>query len=626
MRNTFKTTFATLISSIVAFFMLVSCKPNNNDNSIDRTDLACVVLIAENWYEVKSHNQIESENGSLNVAYLKKGESVTFEIELANHYVLSGVDYVNASFENQNSNSYKLILTDVSNSVRVTLSAYYSESDDPFGPTTVRKITYDANGGNYLQNNKTQLFTTEHHPRPNVSLGVNLVEKEGYTLIGWNSKQDCTGIHVGLGSRYIDEEQPNFTLYAEWVKNTPVSSLRYTYANELKDSLTINKYLGDDTVVCIPQSIDGLPVSAIEQNAFVNCEKLITVILPSSMEKVKNGAFINCAITDLFIYDNITSISDNSFVNCNDFSTVHINSIVGGKYVSADKHAPYADKIDRLFLDRNKKKIVILGGSSPYYSVDACRLKEIYPEYEPVNIAINGWFNGVMQFEIMEHFLGEGDVFMHICESRGTYQFMNTIDMGAESSSTIYDYRYFGALELNFDLIALADIRNVTRFFDVFSIFNNARLKKDTEPYTNYTNFADERGDFSSDPKIRVKAKPIREGTITGEAYVTCKAFSEEGFVRLNNHYDIIKSKGARIFFGCAPVNKNGVNPDELLEDNLTLYMNSIKNALGSKVKFINDIHDVLFPIEDFSDSDWHLDYDHAITFTNALSTKMGNF
>ena len=203
MRNTFKTTFATLISSIVAFFMLVSCKPNNNDNSIDRTDLACVVLIAENWYEVKSHNQIESENGSLNVAYLKKGESVTFEIELANHYVLSGVDYVNASFENQNSNSYKLILTDVSNSVRVTLSAYYSESDDPFGPTTVRKITYDANGGNYLQNNKTQLFTTEHHPRPNVSLGVNLVEKEGYTLIGWNSKQDCTGIHVGLGSRYI---------------------------------------------------------------------------------------------------------------------------------------------------------------------------------------------------------------------------------------------------------------------------------------------------------------------------------------------------------------------------------------------------------------------------------------
>ena len=626
MNTKLKTTFATLLTLLVTTFTLTSCKPSeDSSSSINKDKMACVVLIAENWYKVVSHTQYGSDNGNLNVAYLNKSEDVSFELELEGHYVLYSTDYENSKIENKENNHYNLTLFDVSDSVRINLTAYYSESEDPFAPTNIREITYDANGGTYLQNNNVQRFTTEHHPRPNVSLGINLVERKGHALIGWNTKPDGSGTHIGLGSRYIDEEKPNFTLYAEWVEETAPSSFEFTYSSTQYDSLMIAKYHGTESLVCIPESLNGLPIVEIAKNAFVNCDKLHIVVFPTTMEIVNEGAFSNCAITDLFMYDNSIKIYDSSFKDCKDFSTVHINSILGGKFVSADKHSPYADKIDRLILNRNKQKIVILGGSSPYYSVDACRLKEIYPEYEPVNIAINGWFNGVMQFEIMEHYLTEGDIFMHVCEARGQYQFMASIDMGAESSLTIYDYRYFGALELNFDLISLADLRHVTRFFDVFTIFSRARAGKPTEPYTNYTNYADERGDFSKDPKIRIKAKPIKDKSITNEAYITSECYSTDGFKRLASHYDIIKNAGAKIYFACAPVNKDGLSEEQASEENLVNYMSGITNALSSRVTFLNDIHQAMFPMEDFSDSDWHLDYDHAITFTNGLAAAMGS-
>ena len=620
--------FLFFVSFLLFVLGLSSCQKSNVQPYV-RDDSLCVVLIEDEHFMTISNDTTEKINENPSIAYVKKAKynQVSFTLMVKDNYIPTSCSYQRYRFSKVEDNLFIVSLFRIDHSMRVSLSFEYVEpSDDPdTPPISGNTITYDPNGGELIsRRNNVIAYTTEHHPRPNTSIGTNIMKREGYNLIGWNTNSDGSGEHIGLGSRYLDVDNPSFTLYAEWVKYSDASNFTYVVNNETKGYLTITKYLGNEEVVSIPELIDGKTVTRIEKDAFVNVNAE-TIILPKSIVGINKGAFNNCSFKELYLYDNIVRINDECFVNCLNFSTVHINAIEGARFVTADRHATYADKVDRLILNKDTQKIIILGGSGAYYNVDACLLHKYYSNYEVFNLALNGWFNGPMQMEIIIPFMGPNDYLLHCVEMCGKYQFMTDISMGDFDEVSDYDYRYFCCLEQNFDLISLADIRHVTHFFDTFTSFNTARDKLPTVPYTAYTEYADERGDYMPNDQ-RTKIVP-EDGSrvISEEGTIDPTSLSEEGANRLVAYYQELESKGVSVLFAYCPVNRDSLSEADLQESNILEFNSRVENYIVPYyVRVINSISDVLLDFEWFCDSDWHLDYEHALIFTNTLIYQIG--
>ncbi|MBQ7003136.1 MAG: leucine-rich repeat protein [Oscillospiraceae bacterium] len=79
-------------------------------------------------------------------------------------------------------------------------------------------------------------------------------------------------------------------------------------------------YGEDDTVitdVIIPETIDDLPVTEIEEWAFSYEDEITSVSLPSTLTKIGDGAFLFCSgITSVEIPSSVTTIGDDAFNMC----------------------------------------------------------------------------------------------------------------------------------------------------------------------------------------------------------------------------------------------------------------------------------------------------------------------
>jgi len=79
------------------------------------------------------------------------------------------------------------------------------------------------------------------------------------------------------------------------------------------DGIRITGYTGSVRAVTIPETIEGLPVIEISNNAFTN-RTITSVVVPSSVTTIGDGAFSNCSqLTSITLHDNITSIGVNAF-------------------------------------------------------------------------------------------------------------------------------------------------------------------------------------------------------------------------------------------------------------------------------------------------------------------------
>ena len=597
-----------------------------------------VVLIDGEHYQVVNHNQ-EKDSTNLNVARLKDSDSVNYTVQVDNNYYVSGVSYEDSRVFFIGNSQYSVTLNHVKYNTRVTVfvEPINGESGES-GPIDESDniITYDTNGGEYILSDGLPMnkvvYSTLHHPRPNTSIGTDIMKRDGYTQIGWNTKADLSGEHIGLGSRYLDLNNHTFTLYAEWSKYSNLNEFEY-HLNV--DQYIVDKYIGTSKEVSIPEYIDNMPVTTIGEKAFFETS-VETVVLPKSISKVEQLAFGRCSIKEIYFYDNLVEIEDGCFVESNNLSTIHINAIITPKYVTLDRNVTYADKIDNLIVNQGKKKIIILGGSGAFYNVDACVLKKLYPDYEPFNVAVNGWFNNFIQLDVINRFVEDGDVFLHVVESCGRFQFMTTNVMGEYTDNIGYDSRFINCLELNYDLLSYCDMRNVTHFFDVFHKFNKGRERVTPKKYTDYTLYADERGDYSSDSEIRNNVQPfptmssldgktqIRDLSISQEGAVDRTCYSRAGMSVLCDYYQRFIDKGLKIYFAFACLAKESLLAADKTPENIALYEQEVRGYLSSKATIINSMDDVLLPIEQFSNTDWHLKYEPAVEQTIILANKMG--
>jgi hypothetical protein len=103
---------------------------------------------------------------------------------------------------------------------------------------------------------------------------------------------------------------------------TMPSQFSYTTTSS---AITITGYGGPCGTVIIPDSINGLPVTSIANDAFERQTSLTSVTIPGSVTNIGAGAFDNCTnLTTMTIASGITSIGDSAFYECYSLTNVMI--------------------------------------------------------------------------------------------------------------------------------------------------------------------------------------------------------------------------------------------------------------------------------------------------------------
>ncbi|MDR1858529.1 MAG: leucine-rich repeat domain-containing protein [Treponema sp.] len=103
------------------------------------------------------------------------------------------------------------------------------------------------------------------------------------------------------------------------------SNFQYTENN---GKITITEYHGSGKVVIIPETINGMPVVAMGDNAFRN-NGLTSITLPNSLTVIGSSAFRDNALTSITLPNSLTTIGADAFRNNQLTSVTFPRSLTG---------------------------------------------------------------------------------------------------------------------------------------------------------------------------------------------------------------------------------------------------------------------------------------------------------
>ena len=87
----------------------------------------------------------------------------------------------------------------------------------------------------------------------------------------------------------------------------------------------ITHYFGRDSVVHIPETLDGKTVTSIRDVAFALCSSLTSIELPDGVTSIGEYAFSDCSsLTTIELPDSVTSIGESAFYRCRSLTTIEL--------------------------------------------------------------------------------------------------------------------------------------------------------------------------------------------------------------------------------------------------------------------------------------------------------------
>ncbi len=113
----------------------------------------------------------------------------------------------------------------------------------------------------------------------------------------------------------------NEDAYTDADGNVPVSF--FASSDYIMDGGTIVSYNGTDTELVIPETINGVVVTAIGTSAFQGNTAITSVTMPDTIKTIGEQAFYNCSgITTLNLSNNLTSCGKHAFSYCTGLTEV----------------------------------------------------------------------------------------------------------------------------------------------------------------------------------------------------------------------------------------------------------------------------------------------------------------
>ena len=529
-----------------------------------------------------------------NGQWIEPGENAEFLLTVSFGWEISNVLYDGGYRLSAEGGRIRLELLDVRYPLRARVEL--TEAEEPDGQTSVlrdyRTVTYQPNGGGGKPVAET--YRVSVHTRPNTSRGPDGFAREGYTLTGWNTAPDGSGTAVGLGSR-VTVPTEGLTLYAQWQRWTQEDCFDFAAG---EDGLRVIGYHGEEDTVVVPGTAAGRPVTAIAAGAFAGCAAR-RVVLPPNLAVVDEGAFAGAALEELTLFDSIETISDAAFADCARLRTVHINAAEDPYGYQYRRESLYADKVDMLINARGTQKLVFYGGCSMWYNLIGNEAVHAFPEYTVINMGLNGTVNSLIQMEILGEFLEEGDILFHAPELSSAQQLL--LDTGMHSG----DDKLWCGLEYNYDLLALADLREIEGVFDSFAGY----LQK-KQPGGSYADeYRDASGNVIMDGTgsislLRIQAQPRLAET---DEVTLDPACLEGGLPALARIYGEYGAKGVRVYFSYACMDRDALPRSQ--RDNGPEMERRLRELIGGMdgPAVISLLEDYFYGTRDFYDTHYHL-------------------
>ena len=530
--------------------------------------------------KIGTHITLSYNGASADVTYeVKKGlgsrENVTLTATIKNGYRFDGWSSGNAMANGTKAASTSLTYTiDASSATKIYLN-------------TSITLRYHENGGEF-KNGFTgeETYSVVFFQNPNTHYEKNDIKRDGYTLIGYNTKADGTGEFVSLGAKVTSVGEGIMDLYCVWAEHTPDADFE-TKADG--GGLSITKYLGTAETVTIPESINGKNVISIASNAFAENQTLKTVVISKNVRKIGQNAFKNCkALETIHIFDGFArdGLPDSVFNGCDALQTIHLNTV----YQQINEWYSYgAGKLDRLMWAKDKKKIIIVGGSGSFYGFDCSILDEaLGGEYEIINFGENANITSVMYFDIIEEFVGEGDIVLWCPEPGGW-------TLGSRNCSN----RFWNFRKGDYGFSQYLNPEYYDNFFASFA--QNCEVLKGSSKFKGYDALSYTLSKYGEDLADR------QWNGLVFDYSFNARSTADWEMGELIDH---ITGKGARVFFSFAAMQKSGMENSGVKASDMASYEAAIL-ALGD-IESISDYENCILEDNCFSDSAWHLTDDGA--------------
>mgnify|MGYP000012076162 FL=1 len=527
---------------------------------------------------IESGEEYETEQNFFKV---KRGEDLRVELRILEGFSFQSCDYGDYSYTTEGDVTVLTL-----RNIRYPAFVHIETAG------LAGSIRYDLNGGKFLDGSEEDYYiedyTLEHHLRANTELGTDRIYREGYSQIGWNTRADGSGEHIGLGSRATPGDS-TLVLYAEWAE---WSEGEYFW-EDTEGGISLTGYSGEknrDSFV-IPWEIDGKEVVGLS-SGFADGISASMVVLPYTLERAAADSFRNCRFENLYFSDGVTEISDETFRD-NTFSRVYINAVEKPRYQTGNEIAWFADMMDRLILSADEKKMIFFSGCSFSYGLDSRTVYEFFGgEYTVLNMGVIGGTNAAFQFDCISRFIGEGDVVVHAPEVAGFYQLMYVLRA---------EHRMFVMAEGNYDLISYADAESIGGLLTAFCTYNKGRMEMEEGSYEDYIDAYNEFGDIA-------RVRPGGKDVSYTEGYTYCTEYvTDVSCGNLKEYYGKIESNGGRVLFSFSPVNLRGLSAEEKSARVWDGFESKIRAGISPDIPVISRAEDYLFTGEYFYDTNYHL-------------------
>ncbi len=108
----------------------------------------------------------------------------------------------------------------------------------------------------------------------------------------------------------------------ETYEESPVYDFEYKIGT---DAIIIDKYIGKDETVVIPNEIEGYEVVAINIAAFAQNETIEKVVFPDTVKHIWNRAFADCSnLKEVVFGEKLEFIAEEAFENCTALQYVNL--------------------------------------------------------------------------------------------------------------------------------------------------------------------------------------------------------------------------------------------------------------------------------------------------------------
>ncbi len=577
----------------------------------------CSVFSENGNNKVTCHVVIEDTEGITvddPAATVSYGGSAEFTAHLEDGYTLDNIDYDNVSIEDDGQD-VTITINDIrySETISLEVSSYpltfNCDANFPVDITgdTEAEVNAEVNTKVNAEGDTSPaaIRRKDSHLRINTPSAAEVdFSCDGYTLTGWNTNADGSGIAVGLGSRISMGDEEEITLYAQWTKWTDSSCFTW---NKAGTNAVITGYngAGNSTpeTIAVPEEIDGYPVISIAENAVkdANCR---TLILPENLLTIKDGGIGLSNMETLYLYDSLSNFSDRSFEGCDQLKTLHINAAKEPVY-SKNYFGTFADKYDWLCSIEEQQKIVLFSGSSARFGYDSTMLKEAFGDYEVANMGVFAYTNGYPQALLILNHMKEGDIFLDSPEfDAAKRQFFTTNEL---------DDSFFCMMEANYDMITELDLRECAKVFSSFHTYLSDKKGMEAQSYDLSPSDYDEDGNRVNEKSyngygdyILYRPNADTDEPVYGlEVKYTVDAYPYDSYIApANEMFTRFLQKGVHVYWTYAPRNSLALSTDstEAAREKLHEYL---KENLC--VPVISDIEESLYPGKYLYGTDNHL-------------------